>query len=93
MRRVVFLAVGLMLTLAGGVGADDRVVETPRESAWRDHMLTAAEARRGEWSSAAIRVSALEHLDERGRAVHAVEYRRDEAKTADDIVTTRWDRP
>jgi flagellar FliJ protein len=46
-------------------------------------------ARRGEWSSAAARVSALEHLDERGRAAHAVEYRRDEAKTADDIVNTR----
>jgi flagellar export protein FliJ len=52
-----------------------------------------AEARRGEWSSAAARVSALEHLDERGRAAHVVERRRDETKTADDIVTTRWDRP
>ena len=51
------------------------------------------EARRGEWSSAAARVSALEHLDERGRAAHAVERRRDETKTVDDIVTTRWDRP
>jgi len=46
-------------------------------------------ARRGEWSSAAARVSALEHLDERGRAAHAVERRRDETKTADDIVTVR----
>jgi len=52
-----------------------------------------AAARRGEWSSAAARVSALEHLDERGRTAHAVERRRDEAKTADDIVNTRWDRP
>ena len=51
------------------------------------------EARRSEWSSAAARVSALEHLDERGRATHDVERRRDETKTADDIVTTRWDRP
>jgi flagellar protein FliJ len=50
-------------------------------------------ARRGEWSSAAARVSALEHLDERGRAAHAVERRRDETKTADDIVVTRWERP
>ena len=48
-----------------------------------------AEARRGEWSSAATRVSALEHLDERGRAAHAVDRRRDETKTADDIVTGR----
>lgn len=51
------------------------------------------EARRGEWSSAAVRVSALEHLDERGREAHDLERRREETKTADDIVTTRWDRP
>lgn len=47
------------------------------------------EARRGEWSSAATRVSALEHLDERGRTAHTVERRRDEAKTVDDIVAVR----
>jgi flagellar export protein FliJ len=52
-----------------------------------------ADARRGEWSSAAVRVSALEHLDERGREAHDLERRREETKTADDIVTTRWDRP
>jgi flagellar FliJ protein len=51
------------------------------------------EARRGEWSSAAARTAALERLDERGREAHAVERRRDEAKTTDDIVTTRWERP
>ena len=51
------------------------------------------QARRGEWSSAAARVSALEHLDERGRAAHSLERRRDETKTADDLVVTRWDRP
>ena len=45
--------------------------------------------RRAEWSSAATRVSALEHLDDRGRAAHTVERRRDETKTADDIVTVR----
>ena len=49
--------------------------------------------RRGEWSSAAARVSALEHLDERGRAAHTVERRRDETKTADDIVNRRRERP
>jgi flagellar export protein FliJ len=48
-----------------------------------------AAARRGEWSSAAARVSALEHLDERAQAAHTVERRRDEAKTTDDIVTVR----
>jgi flagellar FliJ protein len=47
------------------------------------------EDRRQEWSSAAARVSALEHLDERGREVHALERRRDETKTTDDIVTGR----
>jgi flagellar FliJ protein len=49
-------------------------------------------ARRSDWSSAATRVSALEHLDERGREAHTLERRRDETKTADDMVNTRWDR-
>jgi flagellar biosynthesis chaperone FliJ len=48
-----------------------------------------AVARREEWSSAAARVSALEHLDERGREAHTVERRRDETKLVDDIVTTQ----
>jgi flagellar export protein FliJ len=52
-----------------------------------------AAARRSGWSSAAAKVSALEHLDERGREAHAVERRREETKTSDDIVTTRWERP
>ena len=47
------------------------------------------EARRAEWSSTATRVAALEHLDERGREAHTLERRRDETKTADDIVTVR----
>ena len=47
------------------------------------------EDRRQEWSSAAARVSALEHLDERGREAHQLERRRDETKTNDDIVTVR----
>jgi flagellar protein FliJ len=51
-----------------------------------------AEECRDEWSSAAARVSALEHLDERGQEAHALERRREETKTADDIVMTRWDR-
>ncbi len=57
--------------------------------AWTETTMLAGEARRGEWSSAATRVSALEHLDERGRAAHVVERRRDETKTVDDIVTVR----
>jgi len=52
----------------------------------------AVEERRNEWSSAATRVSALEHLDERGREAFTVERRREETKTADDIVNTRWER-
>jgi flagellar FliJ protein len=50
------------------------------------------EARHQEWSSAAGKVAALEHLDERGREAHELERRREETKTVDDIVTTRWDR-
>ena len=49
-------------------------------------------ARRTDWSSAASRVSALEHLDERGREAHTVERRKEETKIADDIINTRWDR-
>lgn len=45
--------------------------------------------RRQEWSSAAARVSALEHLDERGRDAHKLERRREETKTTDDITTVR----
>jgi flagellar FliJ protein len=51
-----------------------------------------AEARQGDWSSAATRVAALENLDERGREAHTVEQRREETKVADDIVNTRRDR-
>jgi len=47
------------------------------------------EARQDEWSAAAARVSALEHLDERGRDAHEVERRREETKTVDDIITSR----
>ena len=61
----------------------------------REEVLAAdeeVEARRGDWSSAAARVAALENLDERGREAHTLEQRREETKIADDIVTTRWDR-
>jgi flagellar protein FliJ len=47
------------------------------------------EVHKDEWSAAAARVSALEHLDERGRDAHEVERRREETKTVDDIVTSR----
>lgn len=51
------------------------------------------ETARVDWSSAATRVSALEHLDERRRDDWTTERRRDEASVADDIVTTRRERP
>jgi len=51
------------------------------------------EAQRQKWSEAAVRVSALEHLEERGREAHGLERRREETKTVDDIVRTRRDRP
>jgi flagellar protein FliJ len=80
-----FLAWVETRTLAGEALSDARV-----EAKAADEE---AEARRADWSSAAARVSALEHLDERGREAHAVERRRDETKTSDDIVMTRWERP
>lgn len=78
-----FLAWAETRTLAGEALTDARTL-----------AATAAEeveARRTDWSSAAGRVSALEHLDERGRDAHAVERKREETKTADDIVMTRWE--
>jgi len=80
-----FLGWAEMATLAGEAFSD---AKTDAARAHDD-----VEARRNDWSSAAARVSALEHLDERGRAAHTVERRRDETKTADDIVVTRWERP
>jgi flagellar FliJ protein len=54
-----------------------------------------AEVRKDEWSSAAVRVAALENLEARGRDAHKVDKRREETKITDDIVTgrSRSDRP
>ena len=82
---VSFLAWAETTMLAGEALSDARAdVEATDEE---------LEDRRQEWSSAAARVSALEHLDERGRDAHELERRRDEAKTTDDIVNTRFERP
>ncbi|HZP30982.1 MAG TPA: flagellar export protein FliJ [Acidimicrobiia bacterium] len=54
--------------------------------------VEAAETQRERWTEAARRVSSLERLDERGRAEHAVEARRDEDRTVDDLVTGRFGR-
>ena len=82
---VSFLAWAETTMLAGEALSDSRAdVEAADEE---------VEDRRQDWSSAAARVSALEHLDERGRDAHEIERRRDETKTTDDIITTRWERP
>jgi flagellar protein FliJ len=54
--------------------------------------VDAADAQRELWSLAARRVSSLERLDERGRAEHAIELRRDEDRVVDDLVTGRFGR-
>jgi flagellar FliJ protein len=78
---VSFLAWAETTMLAGEALSNARAeVETAEED---------VEVRRQDWSSAAAKVSALEHLDERGREAHTVQRRRDETKTTDDIVTTR----
>jgi flagellar FliJ protein len=43
-------------------------------------------------AEARTRVRALERLDERRRAEHAVEMGRDDSRTLDDLVTARWGR-
>jgi flagellar export protein FliJ len=45
--------------------------------------------RREEWSAAAMRVAALERLDERRRAEHQQEAQRQELVTVDDMVVAR----
>jgi flagellar export protein FliJ len=47
------------------------------------------DVRRTEWSEAAARVSALERLDERRRAEHALEAQRQELIEVDDMVVAR----
>jgi flagellar protein FliJ len=54
--------------------------------------VEAADVQRGRWTESARRVSSLERLDERGRAEHDVEVRRDEDRTVDDLVTGRFGR-
>jgi len=73
----------LLLGRAEEVGARRSDLETANtERANRQRAL--AEAR--------TRVRALERLDDRRRAEHAVETARDESRTMDDLVTARWGR-
>ena len=46
--------------------------------------------RRTEWSEASMRVAALERLEERQRAEHAIEVQRDEDRVVDDLVVSRY---
>jgi flagellar protein FliJ len=78
---VSFLAWAETTMLAGEALSDARA---DAEAADQD-----VEDRRRAWSSAAVRVSALEHLDERGREAHQLERCREETKTTDDIVISR----
>ena len=66
--------------------AGEALSDAKAEAAAADEEV---DARRQEWSEAAARVSALEHLEERGREAHKLENRREETKTVDDIVTSR----
>jgi flagellar export protein FliJ len=48
--------------------------------------------RRAEWSEASMRVDALERLEERHRAEHNIEVRRDEDRVTDDLIVSRYAR-
>jgi flagellar export protein FliJ len=54
--------------------------------------LEIVEARRSEWAAARMRVAALERLEERRRAEHAVDVRRAEDRLVDDLVVARYAR-
>jgi flagellar export protein FliJ len=51
-----------------------------------------AETARGTWNQAASRVTALENLDERSRAEHALEAAKEADMEIDDLVTSRHGR-
>jgi flagellar export protein FliJ len=58
----------------------------------REHHIEAVAhvaQRRSEWSDASMRVAALERLEERQRAEHAVERQREEDRLTDDLVVSR----
>lgn len=57
----------------------------------RDDLAVAAAVRQAAWREAAQRVAALERLDQRRRAEHAVEVGRAEAAEVDDLVTSRFE--
>ncbi len=73
-------AVFMLDSAAGAVGA---ARATQREA------LAVVETRRIEWTDARRRVAALERLEERRRAEHAIETQRAEDQLVDDLVVAR----
>ena len=73
-------AVFLLDSAAGAVGA---ARATHREA------LAVVDARRIDWTAARRKVAALERLEERRRAEHAVEVQRAEDQLVDDLVVAR----
>ena len=65
-------------------------VDVAREQ--RVAALAAVAERRAEWTDASMRVAALERLEARQRAEHAVEVQRDENRLTDDLVVSRYTR-
>ena len=73
-------AVFLLDSAAGAIGV--------AREAHRD-ALGVADERRGEWTDARRRVAALERLEARRRAEHAIEVQRAEDQLVDDLVVAR----
>jgi flagellar protein FliJ len=65
-------------------------IDVARES--HIEALAHVAARRSEWSEARMRVAALERLEARQRAEHAIEMQRDEDRVTDDLVVSRYAR-
>jgi flagellar export protein FliJ len=65
-------------------------VDVAREQ--RIEALALVAERRADWSEASMRVAALERLEDRQRAEHAVEAQRDEDRLTDDLVVSRHTR-
>lgn len=75
-ERAVFL-------LESGAGAVDAARATHRTA------LTVVDEKRVEWTAARRKVAALERLEERRRAEHAIEVQRAEDQLVDDLVVGR----
>jgi flagellar export protein FliJ len=54
--------------------------------------MAAVAERRAEWTDASMRVAALERLEARQRAEHAIERQREDDRLTDDLVVSRYAR-